>query len=102
MSHPTVPLPDLAVAVQNAVQKALAQHGAVPVDKLWVGFVAPESIATEENARKIVQQLNPPASVHATPVVAKLAPEHAQTKPSEAAALPNIGRIIIGLIFEKR
>ena len=48
MSTPRVNLTELAVAVQNAVQQTLAKHGAVPVDHLWVGFVAPEAVANLE------------------------------------------------------
>ena len=46
MSAPRVPLNELAAAVQNAVEQTLAKHGTVPIEKLWVGFVAPDKIAT--------------------------------------------------------
>ena len=41
-----VPLGELEAAVQSAVEQVLGKKGAVPIDQLWVGFVAPENIAT--------------------------------------------------------
>jgi hypothetical protein len=107
MAHPSVPVSELTAAVQNAVEKALAQHGAVSIDKLWVGFVAPEAIATEENARKIAAQLTESAKLTGTPSVATIsAPAPAAPAAGGAQArelrIPNIGHIIIGLIFENR
>ena len=46
MPNPPIKLEELAAAVQTAVQQTLAKHGAVPINQLWVGFVAPEAIAT--------------------------------------------------------
>ena len=41
MPPPSLHLNQLAAAVQNAVEQTLAKHGAVPIDKIWIGFVAP-------------------------------------------------------------
>jgi hypothetical protein len=57
MAPQTVPLQALTVAVQNAVKQVLAQHGAVDVGHLWVGFVAPDTIATQQNALLLAQEL---------------------------------------------
>jgi hypothetical protein len=62
MSSHSVPLNELTVAVQNAVKQALGKHGAVPIDQLWVGFVAPETVATEEAAAKVAAELGKGAS----------------------------------------
>ena len=51
MSTPPIQLENLAVAVQSAVQQVLAQHGAVPINKIWVGFVAPDNLATIEDCK---------------------------------------------------
>jgi hypothetical protein len=64
MPHNQVPLKELAAAVQNAVQQTLGKHGAVPIDQLWVGFVAPENIATLENANLVARELGREAHVH--------------------------------------
>jgi hypothetical protein len=50
MSPHAIPLNELAVAVQSAVEEVLGKHGAVPIEKLWVGFVAPDALANEEAA----------------------------------------------------
>ena len=64
---PTVPLNELAVAVQNAVQQVLGKHGAVPIEKLWVGFVASETIANpQEVAGKLATTLGREGGVQAT------------------------------------
>ena len=71
MSSPHVPLNELAAAVQSAVEQVLGKHGAVPVDKLWVGFVAPDNVATQENAAKLAAQLGKEAGVRAQGSVAQ-------------------------------
>jgi|ERR1700676_4541134 len=71
MSHHPIPLNELAVAVQNAVEQVLGKHGAVPIEKLWVGFVAPDAIANEEVAGKLAARLGKEAGVHAQPSVAQ-------------------------------
>ena len=59
MSNPKyVPLGDLEVAVQNAVEQALGKKGAVPIGRLWVGFVAPENIATQQLANEIASKVS--------------------------------------------
>jgi hypothetical protein len=57
MPTPPIRLDELAAAVQTAVQQTLAKHGAVPINQLWVGFVAPETIANLENANKVATTL---------------------------------------------
>lgn len=57
MPNPPIKLDELAVAVQNAVQQTLAKHGKVPINELWVGFVAPDAIATAENAKLVATTL---------------------------------------------
>lgn len=58
-----VPLGDLEVAVQNAVEQVLGKKGAVPIDKLWVGFVAPENIATQQLANEVASRVGGPGAV---------------------------------------
>lgn len=64
MSNPKyVPLGDLEVAVQNAVEQALGKKGAVPIGQLWVGFVAPESIATQQLANEVASKVGGPGAI---------------------------------------
>lgn len=93
-----VPLTELAAAVQNAVQQVLAKHGAVPIEKLWVGFVAPENIATEANASKIAAQLGKEAGVNVQASVASIA----QTGEQQAGAALGKPGHIIGLVYSPR
>ena len=72
MSTPPIQLENLAVAVQNAVQQVLAQHGAVSVDKIWVGFVAPENLATIQNANNVATVLAKDGGVQAVGSVGQL------------------------------
>ena len=72
MPPPSLHLNQLAAAVQNAVEQTLAKHGAVPIDKLWIGFVAPENLATLENANKIAHTLGREGGVAAQGSVATL------------------------------
>jgi hypothetical protein len=58
-----VPLGELEAAVKNAVQQALGKAGAVPIDQLWVGFVAPEKIATQQLANEIASIVGGPGSI---------------------------------------
>src|ERR1700726_2501286 len=71
MSHHPIPLNELAVAIQNAVEQVLGKQGGVPIEKLWVGFVAPDAIANEEVAGKLAARLGKEAGVHAQPSVAQ-------------------------------
>ena len=66
-----VPLGELEVAVQSAVEQILGKKGAVPIDKLWVGFVAPDNIATQQLANEIAAKVGGPGAVGS---VATLAP----------------------------
>jgi hypothetical protein len=64
MSNPKyVPLGELEVAVKNAVQQALGKAGAVPIDQLWLGFVAPDNIATQQLANEIASKVGGPGAV---------------------------------------
>lgn len=103
MSGAHVPLKELAAAVQSAVEQVLGKHGAVPVDKLWVGFVAPEQLATQENAATLAAQLGKQAGVHAEPAVAQQiaapSPSGAQTAHEAQALKPGH---IIGLVFASK
>lgn len=97
MGTPHVPLNELAVAVQNAVEQTLAKHGAVPIDKLWVGFVAPEKIATLESAQTIAGILGREAGVQGQPSVAQVG---GGAVGEAKGALPP--HRIIGLIYEPK
>jgi hypothetical protein len=94
MSTPHIPLNEIAVAVQNAVQQTLAKHGAVPIDQLWVGFVAPDKLATHESARLVANALGKAEGIHAQPSVGQLSAGAV----GEAEAL-KVPHRIIGLIF---
>ena len=66
---PTVPLNEVAVAVQNAVQQVLGKHGTGPIEKLWVGFVASENIGNpnpQDVAGKLAATLGREGGVQAT------------------------------------
>jgi hypothetical protein len=65
-----VPLAELATLVQNAVQQTLAKHGAVPIDQLWFGFVAPEQFGNQESAAQVANQIGHATGVKVTAVVA--------------------------------
>jgi hypothetical protein len=71
MSHHAIPLNELAVAVQSAVEEVLGKHGAVPIEKLWVGFVAPDALANEEAAGELAARLGKEGGVHGQPSVAQ-------------------------------
>ena len=94
---PTVPLNELAVAVQNAVQQVLGKHGAVPIEKLWVGFVASENIANpQEVAGKLATTLGREGGVQATASIGEL--EQAAGAAATTAAIPRVK--ILGLVFK--
>ena len=95
MSTPRVNLNDLAVAVQSAVQQTLAKHGAVPIDQIWVGFVAPETLANNTSALAVANVLAKEGGVRAQPSVGQLG--GAAAGGAEAHILPHR---IIGLIYE--
>jgi hypothetical protein len=96
---PTVPLNEVAVAVQNAVQQILGKHGVGPIEKLWVGFVANETLANpQEVAGKLATSLGREGGVQATASIGELE----QTAGAAAATTTPIPpRIkIIGLVFK--
>jgi hypothetical protein len=93
----SVPLNQLAAAVQDAVQRVLAQHGAVPIDQLWVGFVAPDRVANLESANKVAAELGKEAGVHVQGSIAQVGAAAPQEKGT--AAKPGH---IIGLVFSPK
>jgi hypothetical protein len=95
MSTPRIALGELAVAVQSAVEQALSKHGAVPVEKLWVGFVVADNIATPESAQQVATVLAKEGGVKAEASVGQLGVT-AEGETRERV-LP---RRIIGLIFD--
>jgi len=101
-SHP-IPLNQLATEIQNAVEQILGKHGAVPVDKLWVGFVAPDNIANIENADKLAAQLAKGSGVQAQGSVAQLAASAGGQADTQEAGPQVPGRPrIIGLVYSPR
>lgn len=86
-----VPLGELEAAVLSAVEQVLGKKGAVPIDKLWVGFVAPENIATQHLANEIATKIGGPGAVGSIGTVTVQAGGAARTE-----ALVN--HRIIGLI----
>jgi hypothetical protein len=97
MSTSRVPLNEIAVAVQDAVKQALAKHGAVPIDQLWVGFVAPEAVANAESATAVANILAKEGGVKAHASVGQLGPVAGGA--AQAHVVPHR---IIGLIFEPK
>ena len=95
-----LPLNELAAAVQSAVEQVLGKHGAVPIDKLWVGFVAPENIATSEIAAKLAATLGREAGVTATGSIGTIAGPiaHETAKPP----LPHGPGHILGLVYHPK
>lgn len=82
-----VPLGELEVAVQSAVEQVLGKKGAVPIDKLWVGFVAPESIATQQLANEVAAKIGGPGAVGS---VGTIAPQAAAGVHTEALVRTHI------------
>jgi hypothetical protein len=100
MAPQTVPLQALTVAVQNAVKQVLAKHGAVDVGHLWVGFVAPDAIATQENALKLATELGR-TEAGGIKVQASVAQLAGGVGGAEGLPIPPKGHII-GLIYSPR
>jgi hypothetical protein len=98
MSTPRIPLAELAVAVQNAVEQALSKQGAVPVEKLWVGFVAPDNIATPESAQQIANVLTREGGIKAEASIGQLG----ASALGAAAQEHVVQRRIIGLIYDPK
>lgn len=99
MPPPTVPIKELTTAVQSAVKQVLAKHGAVDVGHLWVGFVAPDAIATQDSALQVAQALGKGAGVAVQPSVAQLSATGAPA--AGGLPIPPKGHII-GLIYSPR
>jgi len=99
---PHLQLNELAAAVQSAVEQVLGKHGAVPIDKIWVGFVAPENLATAEIASKIANTIGREGGVTAQGSVATLSAQVAAPASKEAQALPHLPGHILGLIYQPR
>ena len=98
MAPPNVPLHELNAAVQSAVERVLAQHGALGIDKLWIGFVAPEQFANMDTATKVATQISHTVNVQGTPSVAQLAPAAVGAGGGKEALPPKPGHII-GLVY---
>jgi hypothetical protein len=95
---PTVPLNEVAVAVQNAVQQVLGKHGIGPIEKLWVGFVAPDNIGNQQDvAAKLAATLGREGGVQATPSVGEIEGT-AGAAAATTAAIPHVK--IVGLVFK--
>jgi hypothetical protein len=102
MAPPKVPLKDLGVAVQSAIEQVLAKHGAIDVGHLWVGFVAPDAIATQENALKVAQEIGREAGGLAVQAsVAQLTAGPAAATGPGAPIPPPKGHLI-GLIYQPK
>jgi hypothetical protein len=93
-----VPVSELTAAVQSAVQQVLGKQGAVPIDQLWVGFVAPENIASQANANAIAAALGREGRVKAQGSVAQVvesAPAAGGVQTEAAIRPPRIIGIIL-------
>lgn len=102
MPTPPIQLENLAVAVQSAVEQVLAQHGAVPIDKIWVGFVAPDNLATIENANKIAALLGKEGGVQGgIGSVGQLAAAGAPAAATEKGIVKPPGHII-GIVYQPK
>jgi hypothetical protein len=100
MPTPPIQLENLAVAVQSAVQQVLAQHGAVSIDKIWVGFVAPENLATIQNANRVAAVLAKEGGVQGgVGSVGQLAAGAAGT---QAAGIVKPPGHIIGIVYSPK
>jgi hypothetical protein len=47
MAPPHVPLNQLPLAVKNSVEQLLERNGVRGIDKIWVGFVAPDAMLAQ-------------------------------------------------------
>jgi hypothetical protein len=98
MPTPPIQLENLAVAVQNAVQQVLAQHGAIPINKIWVGFVAPDNLATIENANKVAALLGKEGGIHGG--VGSVGQLAAGTAGPQAGGIVKPPGHIIGIVYQ--
>lgn len=70
MAPPRIPHHELTAAVQSAVQQVLQEKGIAGIDHLWIGFIAPDKVATIENATAVAKALG--SGAHGTPSVGQL------------------------------
>jgi hypothetical protein len=94
-----IPLNEVSAAVQSAVQQVLAQHGRPTLEQIWIGFVAPEGIATQENATKIAALLGKGAGVQVQPSVGQLAATVGAQADAAKEQAPQRPGHIIGLVY---
>ena len=80
MAPPRIPLHEVTAAVQNAVKQVLEEKGLAGIDRLWIGFVAPENLATIENAGAVAKALG--SGAHDTPSVVPLTGAHPGAAPA--------------------
>ena len=99
MAHHPVPLNELAAAVQNAVEQTLAKHGAVPIEKIWIGFVAPDKIANVETAREVANVLSRGGGLAGEPSVGQIGGAAAGGAEAHALLPPHH---IIGLVYKPK
>lgn len=79
MAPPRIPLHEVTAAVQNAVKQVLEEKGLAGIDRLWIGFVAPDDLASIENATEVAKALGSGAGD--TPSVVPLTGVHAGAAP---------------------
>jgi hypothetical protein len=88
---------ELSAAIKSAVEQVLEKKGALGVEKIWVGFVAPEAIATLENAEKVAAVIAKESHASVTPSVAQIAESGGGAPAARGAPRPVR---IIGLIHD--
>lgn len=99
MSTRPVLLHDLAVLVENAVQQIIEKHGGGPIEKIWVGFVAPDILATNEIATQVAHAIGQHGGVAVTPAIATQAVAAHTGIQTEALIKPGH---IIGLVYQPK
>ena len=99
MSTRPVLLNELAVLVENAVQQVIEKHGGGPIEKIWVGFVAPEALATEATAATVAKAIGQQTGVQVTPAVATQGIQAAGGVHTEALVKPGH---IVGLVYQAK
>jgi len=95
MGQHQIPLNEVETAVQSAVQNVLSKHNIGDINKLWIGFVAPENVATSV-ANEVAAALGKGA---AGKVTVSVATAEAAAGQEAAHALPHPVKII-GLIYD--
>lgn len=99
MSTRPVLLQDLAALVENAVQQVIEKHGGGPIEKIWVGFVAPDILATNAVAAEVARSISQHGGMQGTPAIATL-PQAPHTG-VQTEALVHPGHIV-GLVYQPR